>query len=181
MTDTKDKIENTFKILERFDHYIEIANSKATTQISFLITLIVGITALLGYCEVLNLNKAKILASIILVLFTILVALNFFAFYQLSKVILPDTRNLANTSSLIFYGDISQHPYSTNYVTLLKSISEEDFLADLGSQTHTLAIITNAKFSKLISATQIILYGIAPISIVIVILTAILKALGGTV
>jgi len=44
-----EKIEFYFKVLIRFDQYIQLANTKASNQITLLSSLLVAVTALVGW------------------------------------------------------------------------------------------------------------------------------------
>lgn len=45
----KEKIEFYFKVLGRFDQYIQLANTKASNHITLLSSLLVAVTALVGW------------------------------------------------------------------------------------------------------------------------------------
>lgn len=60
-----DKNDALFKIISRYDHYIEIANNKANYILASVISVNIALAALLGYAEILKFNISSPYTNII--------------------------------------------------------------------------------------------------------------------
>ena len=58
-----DKIDFYFKVLARYDQYVQLANTKSSNQITFMSSILLAITALVGWG--INFEKITALTSFI--------------------------------------------------------------------------------------------------------------------
>lgn len=172
---TQEKIDTFFKVLGRYDHYINTANTKTTVLTSFLIAVIAGISLRLVlllkepkiayYCDLLN-PYVWSLATICLSLLAII-----FAFIQLR----PNTSSDANYQSMIFYGDVAKHEYSA-FLAAVNKATPQNILDDLARQVHAVAEVTDNKFKYLKRVTTIIVWFVIPSLILTIFSFTLLKA-----
>lgn len=145
-----EKIETLFKIISRYDHYIEIANNKANYVLASVISVNIALAALLGYVDILKFSIATPYTNIL----KVLGAISYFSFIVSSgaillgvhKVIFPNTSS-PNTSKLsnIFFGDVAKRDHE-KYATDIKGLNEEELTQDLSFQANALAKIVEEKF-----------------------------------
>jgi hypothetical protein len=147
-----DKIEYYFKVLARYDQYIQLANTKASNHITLLASMLVAITALVGW----GFDKNELGLMMALVGFLYLLFL--FACYEwyssCMKVIRPNrSRNDGNTShrseselSTIFYSDVAKFTCFQSFKNQVDSKNDSDQINDLIHQVFIMAKVTEKKF-----------------------------------
>ncbi|WEV50088.1 hypothetical protein OZX61_12040 (plasmid) [Acinetobacter sp. ESL0695] len=92
----KEKIEFYFKVLSRFDQYIQLANTKASNQITLLSSLLVAITALVGWgIDIQKLDKIEPqpLTCSVVIIYIFFYSFLFFWYKSCMKVIQPNRRS----------------------------------------------------------------------------------------
>ncbi|WP_182851973.1 hypothetical protein [Metapseudomonas otitidis] len=145
-----DKTEVLFRIIERYDHYIENANNKANYALTFAISLSVAIAALLGYSEIFKfeINKGYLNIMKILTILTY-IANSIFAliiFLGIHKIIFPNTSAPEGIKkSNIFFGDVASLGHD-NYAASVEDMTTESLQLDLSIQVRIMAGIIDEKF-----------------------------------
>ena len=153
----KEKIEFYFKVLCRFDQYIQLANTKASNHITLLSSLLVAVTALVGWgVDIQKLGKLEpqpLICSVVII-YIFFLLFSYFWYKSCMKVIQPNRRSSKTTLditdehdlSTIFYKDIDKYASSNNYKVKVQNNNELDSLNDLLNQVHVMAHVTNKKF-----------------------------------
>ncbi|MCS3419639.1 hypothetical protein M2399_004666 [Pseudomonas sp. BIGb0450] len=146
-----DKIDGLFRIIGRYDHYIELANNKANYVLASIITVNVAMAALLGYSEVLKFEVGFPFVGI----FKVLSLICYFAFLFFSGVAIKGVNSIIfpNTSSPVgvdpsnvFFGDVGGRSH-VEYAHAFKEMSCDKFIEDLSFQANALAKIVSEKFN----------------------------------
>lgn len=139
------------EIVKRFDGYINATNSKIAVVLSYSMAYIGG----LGF-KLVDLSDKRLhdsawwvlLAVSLLSVLATLVAAQFA--YRALKPQTPAGRALHEKPSAIFFSDVAAHAGGRDgYAAYLASLSAEDVIADLSSQTYVLASIATSKFRLL--------------------------------
>lgn len=176
-----EKTESLFKIISRYDHYIEIANNKANYILASIISLNVAIAALLGYADILKFQMETPISDILKVLS--IFAYFCFLFFTLQiligvhKVIFPNTSSPQTPkSSNIFFGAVASRTH-TEYADSIKKLEAEEFQEDLAFQANALAKIVDEKFKHQKSVMEIASNQFIISALAISILCGIIKAL----
>ena len=166
MTNSEDelkiKAEFLFNTLKRYDHYIGTSNFKVGLMMSFLATIILGLSI-----RIILLNSVQTApgyiyyAGIIFAVITILCSL--YVVTQLFRVVFPNTKNESTNRSLIFFGDVSNcNNGAKEYFTSISNVKTENIVEDLATQTYSVAGIIDEKFKLLKFAVNIICYTVVP-------------------
>lgn len=175
-----DKIDSIFRIIDRYDHYIELANNKANFILASTISINLAIAALIGYADILkfeiNSPSTNILKIIVIICYAIFLIFNLLVLFGVHKVILPNT-NTPKTEkpSNIFFGDVASRDH-LEYADAVKGLNSCGLLEDLSFQANTLAVILNEKFKHQKRIMEITLKQVAPLAFVISSLCGIIKA-----
>lgn len=145
-----DKTEALFRIIERYDHYIESANNKANYALTFSISLSVAIAALLGYSEIFKFELDKGYLNILKILTIVLYTANsicaLIIFLGIHNIIFPNTYVPEGIKkSKIFFGDVASLDHD-NYATSIKDMTTESLQLDLSIQINIMARIVDEKF-----------------------------------
>ncbi|WP_321529846.1 Pycsar system effector family protein [uncultured Desulfuromonas sp.] len=152
-----------FDVLKRYDHYIGTTNFKVGLMMSFLLTVVLGLTlrvVVLGSKSDINI----IMFSILILFVFLTITLSLVAVYKLLCVVFPNTKNPSFYESMIFFGDVSTtHGGAAGYHEKIKTSSEEEILKDLSFQTFTVAGIVSDKFKTLQVAVNIIRFCVVPL------------------
>lgn len=140
------KVEFLWKVITRYDHYINSTNAKASLIIAWN-GIVIG-AVLLQYEEVLKTFSAKphgqIVASIgIFLLGLSSLVSNFFVF----RVVTPYIPNSENQKSLIYFGSVSKMEH-LKYHTLLSEADNSSIISDLSLQAIDLATSLEKKMQK---------------------------------
>tara|TARA_R110001583_G_scaffold193090_1_gene360703 strand:+ start:15217 stop:15735 length:519 start_codon:yes stop_codon:yes gene_type:complete len=170
-----DQIDFMMDVIKRYDHYIATTNFKVGLMISFLATVILGLTVrvMMIPVEVPSdcLSKVILLTVITTIIFSII------AISQLVRVVYSNTGNDGITDSLIFFGDVSNcENGATGYYDKIISSDEETRAKDLASQTYVVAGIVKEKFRVLKIASNLTMYCVLPLLAVSLVL---ILTLGG--
>lgn len=151
---SEEKIEFYFKVLNRIDSYIQLANTKASNQITTLVTVTVAIATLVGWA--LDPKDFKKLATLsftdiaLIIIFLYFLWMSCKAYLICNSVIQPDLSRSKETNSLtnkstIFFSDIDSF-LNEDYVKTVKDMNIDDSLDDLLGQIHVVSYIAQKKF-----------------------------------
>lgn len=166
----KDKSVFLFDVIKRYDHYIGTTNFKVALIVSFLATVILGLTMRIMFLtqeesEISCLFKLAIIFSITTILFSLV------AMVQLFRVIFPNTKSDEDYKSLIFYGDVATSENGAEgYTKKIIEVNPKDLVVDLAKQTYIVAEIVNEKFRTLKVAVNIVNFLVLPLLTVSLIL-----------
>jgi hypothetical protein len=180
----KEKIEFYFKVLSRFDQYIQLANTKASNHITLLSSLLVAVTALIGWgIDIQKLAKMEPqpLTCSVVIIYIFFLLFSFFWYQSCMKVIQPNRRSSKNTLdimsesdlSTIFYKDIDRYASSDNYKVKVHNNTELDSLNDLLNQVHVMAHVTNKKFDDYEAVNKWVTWVIVCALLILLIITVI--------
>jgi hypothetical protein len=184
----KEKIEFYFKVLGRFDQYIQLANTKASNHLTLLSSLLVAVTALVGWGvdiqKLGNMEPQPLMCSIIIIyIFFLLFS---YCWYQsCMKVIQPNRRSSKSTLdiidqedlSTIFYKDIDRYTSPESYKTKVNNYTELESLNDLLNQVHVMAHVTNKKFDDYETVSKWVTWVILS-ALLILLITTVIKTGG---
>lgn len=148
-----DKIEFYFKVLARYDLYVQLANTKASNQITFLSSILVAITTLVGWG--ISFNNVDILGCLIIVLYGIFLFCCGEWYVHCMNVIQPNRKRSKSESdveidedelSTIFYSDVAKFKNLESIKNKVEKKDEESHLDDLINQVYIMASVTEKKF-----------------------------------
>lgn len=160
--DFKAKTEFMLDVLKRYDHYIATTNFKVGLMLSFLVTVIWGLTLHVKSVPVPTGEMACTYNIIISsVITTILISL--IAIIHLLRAVSPNTNSPKHTKSLIFFGDVSAYETGTDYYDDIMETDSENLASDLAIQVHTVAKIVSEKFRIIKLASNIVKFGVIPL------------------
>ncbi|WP_262139335.1 hypothetical protein [Pseudomonas sp. Marseille-Q5117] len=176
-----DKIDSLLRVIERYDHYIEIANNKANYLLAFVISLSVAIAALLGYSDILKFAIDTPFVNILKSLAILMYVANLFFVMQIllgvHRIIFPNTSSPSTpTKSIIFFGDVASLSH-IEYADSVKRMTCEGFQDDLSFQANALAKIVGEKFNNQKRVMEITSRQYIFSALIISILCGIVKAL----
>lgn len=148
----KEKIEFYFKVLSRYDQYIQLANTKASNHITLLSSMLAAITALVGWG--ITFNKLDCFTGIIVFLYLIFLYLCYEWYKYCMAVIHPNRMRSANSTepqneselSTIFYSDVAKFLSFDSFKDQVNTKNESDQLRDLIHQVYIMAKVTDKKF-----------------------------------
>lgn len=178
--DSMDKFDYYFRVLERYDQYINLANTKASNHITLLGTLAIAATALVGWG--LNLDTTRNFIpngaqTFLILTFIVYIICSLYWYLTCMAVIQPNTKGSKGSGiqikSSIFYGDVDTFSNFNDFKLLVDSRSEQEHFEDLINQIHVMAHITNQKFldykkvNKWVGISFVLLLVILLVSIVI--------------
>lgn len=152
MQESQEKIEFYFKVLARYDQYIQLANTKASNHITLLSSILVAITALVGWG--ITFNNLDCFTGIIIFLYLVFLILSHEWYTRCMAVIHPN--RMRSTSSLlpqnenelstIFYSDVAKFINLDNFKNQIDLRDDAKQLEDLVNQVYIMAKITEKKF-----------------------------------
>lgn len=176
-----DKVDSLLRVIDRYDHYIEVANNKANYLLAFVISVSVGIAALLGYSDILKFDLSAPVANILKVICIFVYAVNLLFVMQIllgvHRIIFPNTSSPSTSvKSNIFFGDVASLSH-IEYAESVKKMSCDSFQEDLSFQANALAKIVEEKFKHQKHAMKIASQQYILSSLFISILCGIVKAL----
>lgn len=143
--ESKDKIDYLFKIINRFDFYINSTNTKASLIITWNGVLI-G-TVLLKYSEIVSVFQPIVWAKIIAITLLSLIGIsslisNLFVFSVIFPFLRPSSKTptgeVLQGESMLFFGSVAAMGTESYYKQIVDSDVEE-ILADLADQAATIA------------------------------------------
>lgn len=160
------KVEFLWKVISRYDHYINSTNAKASLVIAWN-GIVIG-AVLLQYEDILKTFSVKpngqLVASICMFLLGLLsLVSNFFVF----RVVTPYVPNGETQKSLIYFGSVSkmeQHKYDS----LLSEADQNSIISDLSAQVTDLASILETKMKKTKTSIVFMCIGLAIIYFMLV-------------
>lgn len=169
-----------FKVLARYDQYINLANTKASNHITLLGTLSIAATALVGWGLNLDTSQQFVLdntQTFLVLIFIAYIGCSIEWYLCCMAVIHPNTKGYKGNSvpitSSIFYGDVDTFENPNELKIMVDSRTEEKHFEDLINQIHVMAHITNQKFidykkvNKWVICSFVLLLAILLTSIVI--------------
>lgn len=176
-----DKVDNLFRIIDRYDHYIELANNKANYVLASIVTINIAMAALLGYSDVLKFEVGHPLLGILkilsLVCYFVFLFFSLIALKGINKIILPNTNSPATAElSNVYFGDVSSRSH-VEYAEVIKVLSYDVFLEDLAFQVNALAAIVNEKFIQQKNVMEVTMRQVMPFVLVTSSLCGLIKAL----
>lgn len=160
-----DKFDFYFKVLARYDQYINLANTKAANHINLLGTLSIAATALLGWG--LNLDttsgiKINTPQTFLIIAYIAFIVSSIMWYTTCMEVIKPNTKDSkdGNTSipSSIFFGSVDSFQKFSDFKAFVSPRSDDEHFEDLLNQVHTLAHITNHKFIAYSKVNKFVLF-----------------------
>ncbi|SSV56040.1 Uncharacterised protein [Acinetobacter baumannii] len=187
----KDKIDFYFRVLERYDNYINLANIKASNSITLIGSFTIAATTIVGWGlfgenkGTLSLNSTN---TIIIISFIAFLFFAFMGYLEAMKVVQPNTKDLKDSKnktfsnidekdlSTIFYGHVNNFKTLQSFQNEVKSKDAENLLKDLLSQVRTLSEITTQKMEDCKSINKWILSSF--ITILIILLFSFINKMG---
>jgi len=168
------KMDFLMDVIKRYDHYIGTTNFKVGLMMSFLVTIILGLTVMVMKLPSPHIEKSCVFNIIIAVsIATIITAL--IGIYQLFNAAFPNISSPANSKSLIFFGDVcNSENGAEGYLNQVLNSSMKELAKDIATQTFTVAEIVSEKFRILRLAVNIIKWGVMPLlalSLILIITT----------
>lgn len=169
-TPSKEVSEHLWKIIGRFDFYINTTNSKAAFVIAFN-TFIIG--SLINYGATWlpyfgGYRWAEVIAALLMF---IVIGSGLFSLSQTFLVVTPfltSNKKTGRYHSSIFFGDVSEYDVETFETKILSETSTER-TKDLSRQAHALASSANDKFTKLKSAVKTVIFGeLLPLALILI-------------
>lgn len=172
-----------FKVLARYDQYVQLANTKASNHITLLASLLVAITAVVGWGA--DFKEFTFCTGLILFLYAVFLYTCCEWYDRCMTVIYPNrSRNENNTThqsedelSLIFYSDVSKFSSFDSFKNKAMSKNDDAYLEDLIHQVYIMAKVTEKKFDDYQKVNKYVTINVV-ISIFILLVTVINK-LGG--
>jgi len=160
--DLKTKTEFMLDVMKRYDNYIATTNFKVGLMLSFLVTVIWGLTLHVKSVPVPTVGMTCTYNIIIgSVVTTIVISL--IAIIHLLRAVSPNTSSPKHTKSLIFFGDVSAYEEGTDYYDEIMDTDTEKLANDLAVQTHAVAKIVSEKFRIIKLASNTIIFGVIPL------------------
>jgi len=152
------------EVLKRYDQQITTTNFKVGLMLSFLVTVIWGLTLHVKSVPTpVGVFTCKYIVIIGSVIITITLALS--AILNLFRAVSPNTDNPNDLKSLIFFGDVSKYSKGNDYYEEITKANMESLTQDLAIQTHTLSVIVTEKFRLIRIATNLIKFGVIPLAL----------------
>lgn len=147
-----DKVDFYFRVLARYDLYVQLANTKASNHITLLASILASVSALVGWG--LKFDKPSFYMAIIIFLYIIFLYKCYEWYSSCMKVIQPNRkRNDGNTKhksedelSSIFYSDVSKFNSIENFKEEVINRDEITHLEDLIQQVSIMAKVTEKKY-----------------------------------
>lgn len=162
--------EVLWKVIQRFDLYLNSVNTKGSLLIAFNTFVLTSIV--LKWPELLDQFGASGWTRKLAGLFfagCAIAALASMA-WCICAVFpsLKSPQSIGEYQSLLFFGHVSQFKSETEYLQAVTKSEEDFWLRDLAYQAHSLADIARRKFEWLSSGTRWLLYGeLIPIALLI--------------
>lgn len=149
-----DKFDYYFRVLGRYDQYVQLANTKASNHITLLSSMLVAITAVTAWG--ISLKELNFCSAILAFLYLIFLFVSYSWYQCCMNVIQPDrSRNIGNTPhkaesdlSTIFYSDVSKFTDRESFKKQVYSRNADAELEDLLHQVFIMARVTENKFNS---------------------------------
>ncbi|KFE51170.1 hypothetical protein IV02_13225 [Pseudomonas syringae] len=169
-----------FRIVNRYDHYIELANNKANFLLAFLVSINLAVAALLGYIDIFKFELVSpcvnIFKVLVLLVYLFFIGAGCRVLFFLYRVILPNTSSPSSTTpSSIFFGDVASLT-PDNYAGVIDKLSEGEFVRDLSFQANVMAGIVSDKFASQKILMRVTLLWLVPSAFLVAVGCVFLKA-----
>lgn len=166
-----DKIDYLFKIIARYDTYINSTNAKASLIIAWN-GVVIG-AVLLKFDSIVKMYESLSCGSLIAKIFITLIGLcsvisNILVFRVVFPFLKATREKKSKRKSLIFFGSVASMG-NKEYIEKFKTISEEDFLDDITEQAAVIAEGLNIKMKNMKWSIEVIYGGLVFIAIMILI------------
>lgn len=190
-----DKIDFYFKVLARYDQYVQLANTKASNHITLLASMLAATTALVGWGV--TMEKLTFLTLIIGVLYIIFLYRCYEWYSSCMNVIEPNRMRKSDEGksdegksvseettsvnedelSSIFYSDVKKFSTFENFKTQVYKRDERQHLDDLIHQVSIMAKVTEKKFDDYQLVSVHVVHTV--IFSVLILLVAVINKVGG--
>lgn len=159
--DLKAKTEFMLDVLKRYDHYIATTNFKVGLMLSFLVTVIWGLTL---HFKSLSVPTGESLCTYYLIIGSVIttIIISLIAIINLFRAVSPNTNSPNHTKSLIFFGDVSTYETGADYCDDIMEADKDKLAKDIALQTHAVAKIVSEKFRIIKLASNIVKFGVIP-------------------
>lgn len=149
-----------WKIISRFDHYINTTNTKATVIVAFDTFIVSAI--ILKWSDLLQTfgpqSVAAVLVSLLLLIAAVSSLVSLASVFQVINPFLKSPKSPTKYHSKIFFGHIAEFETPEDYHQCVKNLNNEELLRDCCMQAHVLAQGLNDKFRKMKIAIGAILF-----------------------
>ncbi|MHA3063962.1 hypothetical protein [Acinetobacter sp. ANC 4641] len=182
------KIDFYFNVLDRYDHYIELADTKAGNHLTLLGTLLVAVTAVFSWGVIIpETGKHFVLGcnlqTGLIFLFLFFLVSCWYWYCICNSVLKPNTKPVKDdataqqtnrATSTIFFGDVEEIKLDEFEKIVLDEMDEGKLLKDLVGQVHVVAHITKVKFENYSKINRAVLASVL-VSILILVISGVLK------
>lgn len=157
--ETSQKIDFYFKVLNRLDQYIQLADSKASIHQAILASMLTAITALFSWG--INLKHSHTVTgyfsssqTFMILTYIAFITLSVLWYSAISNVISPKLNSVRkgetidNYISTIYFNDINRFTTYKDFKDKAIGLSDEAVLEDLLVQIHTISEIVSTKYSN---------------------------------
>lgn len=184
-----DKIDFYFKVLARYDQYVQLANTKASNHITLLASMLAATTALVGWGV--TIEKCTFLTLVIGVLYIAFLYRCYEWYSSCMKVIDPNRRNKSDDVkheskektpvnedelSSIFYSDVKKFSTFEKFKMQVHKRDETHHLDDLIHQVSIMAKVTEKKFDDYQSVNGHVIYAV--VLSILILLAAVINKVG---
>lgn len=149
-----------WKVISRFDHYINTTNTKATVIVAF--NTFVFSAIVLKWSDLLQTFGQKVFVAILVSLLLFIAAISSLvslaAVFQVINPFLKSPKNPTKYHSKMFFGHIAEFETPEDYHQCVRKLDNEELLRDCCMQAHVLARGLNDKFRKMKIAIGAILF-----------------------
>lgn len=170
------KMEQLWKVMQRYDQYINATNTKATIILTFNSLIISGL--LLKWSDLITMYKPIPCFVIISAFFLITIAFaSLYSLFYAFKVVNPylvSPLKPQEYHSKIYFGHVSMFETGEDFAKSIDKSDAECFFTDLCYQVHILAKGITQKYERLKKSFQIIEYCMIPALFILLILKIII-------
>jgi hypothetical protein len=139
------KLDFLWKVIARYDQYIQSTNAKAAALLAYSAIVVGGI--LLKSSDILTMFQNHPVASRLVAFCLAIAAIaSVIVLWVTFFVILPFLKSPPKGNSAIFFGDVANHETGKFYAEQISNLNEEAAVSDLAVQTHVIAGATIKKF-----------------------------------
>jgi len=175
----KDSSDFLWKVLGRFDFYINTTNAKAALLVAYNSFVVSGI--LLKWKDISPSfafhPTLSIISAILLFLIAIFSIISLIFTFRTTSPYLTSYGQDKSQRSKIFFKDVSKFETADNYYDAIKSSQPEYFFEDLAKQVHVLARGVDSKFSDMKKAIDSILFLQVPTLVAVLLVFLITKTI----
>jgi hypothetical protein len=161
-----DRRDFLWRIIGRYDFYINTTNGKAAFLIAFNVFVVSGVV--LKWSDLFQLYGggfpfANLATAILLAMMVLASLASLFCTFMAVNPFLKSPKEPENYHSAIFFGHVAQYDEPEKYLRRVKDLDEEKAVKDLAYQAHVLAKATIAKFGWIKRAVGVILFVQLPV------------------